>query len=100
MNNEARTVSAMIQIYCRAQHGTGKDLCGECTGLFAYARKRIERCPFGYEKPVCNQCNVHCYNRDARTSIQTVMRFAGPRMIWHHPVLAIRHLIRSRKKSA
>jgi hypothetical protein len=97
MNLETRTVSAMIQIYCRAHHGARKDLCGECAGLLAYAKQRIDRCPFGYDKPVCNQCSVHCYNRDARKTIKTVMRYAGPRMIWNHPVLALRHLVRSKK---
>jgi hypothetical protein len=100
MNNEARTVAAMIRIFCRAQHGAGKNLCGECAGLLAYALERIEQCPFGYEKPVCSQCTVHCYKPEMRERIQTVMRYAGPRMIWRHPVLAIRHLIRSRKTAA
>lgn len=98
MNLEARTVDAMIHVFCRAHHGPEKDLCADCAGLFAYADQRIEKCPFGYEKPVCNQCTVHCYRPEMRERIRTVMRYAGPRMIWHHPILAIRHLVRSKKK--
>lgn len=96
MNLEVRTVFAMIRMYCRAHHGAAKDPCGACVGLLSYARERIEKCPFGGEKPVCNQCTVHCYDTAMRERIQTVMRFSGPRMIWRHPVLAIRHLLRSR----
>ncbi len=96
MNLEARTVSAMVHIYCRAHHGAAKDLCEDCAGLFAYAGQRIEKCPFGIDKPVCNHCIVHCYQPEMRERIQTVMRFSGPRMVWRHPVLAIRHLLRSR----
>jgi hypothetical protein len=31
-----------------------------------------------------------------REQARVVMRYAGPRMMMHHPVLAIRHMIRSR----
>jgi hypothetical protein len=30
--------------------------------------------------------------------MREVMRFAGPRMMWRHPFLAIRHLLDERKK--
>jgi hypothetical protein len=33
-----------------------------------------------------------------RARIQTVMRYAGPRMLWRHPVLALRHFVRSVKR--
>jgi len=36
---------------------------------------------------------VHCYKAEMRDKIQTVMRYAGPRMMKHHPILAIFHLI-------
>jgi hypothetical protein len=99
MNLEVRTVEAMIHIYCRAHHGAAKDLCEDCAGLFAYAQQRIEKCPFGIDKPVCNKCTVHCYKPESREQIKVVMRFSGPRMLGRHPILAIRHLIRSKRYS-
>ena len=30
--------------------------------------------------------------------MREVMRFAGPRMLWRHPYLAIRHLIDEKKR--
>ncbi|MCF7818223.1 MAG: nitrous oxide-stimulated promoter family protein [Kiritimatiellales bacterium] len=96
MNLEARTVAAMIHIYCRAHHGAAQDLCADCAGLLAYAQERIFKCPFGIDKPVCSQCTVHCYQPEQRERIKVVMRYAGPRMLWRHPLLAIRHLYRSR----
>jgi antitoxin component of MazEF toxin-antitoxin module len=33
-----------------------------------------------------------------RDKIRTVMRYAGPRMIFYHPVLAIKHLLRKKPK--
>jgi hypothetical protein len=97
MNLEVRTVAAMIHMYCRTHHGAKINVCEECAELLAYAQERIARCPFGDGKPVCNKCTVHCYNPEMRARVQTVMRYAGPRMFWHHPILAIRHLYRSRK---
>jgi len=97
MNLEARTVDRMIHLYCRAHHGAARNLCEDCAGLRAYALERIEKCPFGMNKPVCNQCTVHCYKPEMRERIKTVMRYAGPHMIFHHPILAIRHLIHSRR---
>ncbi len=96
MNPEARTVAAMIRIFCRVHHGTAGDLCEDCAGLLAYAQERIADCPFGIDKPVCNKCKVHCYAPEMREQVRAVMRYAGPRMVWRHPVMAIRHLLRSR----
>ena len=97
MNLEVQTVRAMIRIYCRAHHGVVKGECDDCRALLAYAGERIEKCPFGVDKPVCNHCTVHCYKPAMRQEIQHVMRYAGPRMISRHPLLAIRHLLRSRR---
>lgn len=96
MHLEKRTIAAMIHMYCRARHGIRRGLCRECEELLAYAEERIDRCPFGIQKPVCNQCTVHCYKPAMREQARVVMRYAGPRMMMHHPVLAIRHMIRSR----
>jgi hypothetical protein len=32
-----------------------------------------------------------------REKIREVMRFSGPRMIFYHPITAIRHVIESKK---
>ena len=93
---EARTVSAMIRMYCHARHKPGRGLCAVCSELNDYALTRISRCAFGRGKPACERCPVHCFAPDKRAKIQKVMRYAGPRMPWRHPLLAIRHLLRSR----
>jgi hypothetical protein len=82
----------MIGIYCHAQHGTSDALCGECDRLLAYAIGRLERCPFAAEKPSCAHCPVHCHKPAMRRRIKDVMRYAGPRMLYRHPILAMLHL--------
>ena len=88
---EWQTVTTMIHIYCRDQHGGV--LCDECQKLARYVRLRLDRCHFGADKPTCAKCPVHCYQRDRREQIKVVMRYAGPKMLWEHPWLSICHLL-------
>jgi hypothetical protein len=88
---EWKTVTAMLHIYCRDQHGGGS--CRECPELMNYVNLRLDRCRFGDEKPTCARCPVHCYQRDRREQIKAVMRYSGPRMIWEHPWLSLWHLL-------
>ena len=94
---EKETVSLMIRLYCRKKHGS-KQLCPECAALDAYARQRSDKCPFMETKTFCSNCRIHCYKKDMREKIREVMRFSGPRMIFHHPIMAIRHVIESKKE--
>lgn len=91
-------VSQMIALYCRKKHHTRGDLCPQCAALDAYARMRSDLCPFMETKTFCSNCRVHCYRPDMRARIREVMRFCGPRMILHHPVAAIRHVVETRKE--
>ncbi len=93
LQRELKTVQAMIRLYCQPQHGTKETLCPDCEALLAYAEKRLDKCPYGERKPVCNRCAVHCYKPAMRKRVRDVMRYAGPRLFWHYPVLTIQHLL-------
>ena len=88
----------MIAIYCKKNHGTKGVLCPECTELEVYARQRSDKCPFMETKTFCSNCKVHCYQPEMREKIRAVMRFSGPRMLFVHPVMAIRHVIERKTK--
>ena len=85
----------MIALYCRRRHQSEK-LCPICDELAKYALKRLANCPYGEDKTTCVNCVVHCYKSDMRERIRDVMRFAGPRMLLRHPILAISHMIDGR----
>ena len=89
---ERRGIEKMIVMYCKAKHGADTKLCADCSALLAYARQRLAHCIFGEDKPVCAKCPVHCYRKRMRDRIIAVMRYAGPRMLYRHPVLALLHL--------
>lgn len=91
---DAKTLGAMIRIFCRGNHHQRHSLCGDCAYLLAYARERIAECPWGENKPVCSQCPVHCYEDDMRDRVIAVMRYSGPRMALRHPLLALFHRLK------
>lgn len=93
IEEEKRVVEQMIRLYCRRKEGN-RTLCDDCRQLLEYAHARLGRCRFGAAKPTCRQCAVHCYAPGMKRRIGAVMRWAGPRMLLHHPADALRHLLR------
>lgn len=89
---ELRTVLLMIDLY-EKHHPTEVEEGDRYQQLSAYATNRLERCQFGEEKPACKHCPIHCYQPARREQIRAIMRWSGPRMLLHHSILAIRHLI-------
>ena len=98
MKRERQTVALMIALYCRDRHGTKHQICEDCRQLEEYARIRLKDCPFQENKTTCGNCPIHCYKPAMREKIRTVMRYAGPRMMWHHPLQALGHMIDGRRK--
>ena len=95
---EKAMVSEMIALYCKKQHGRKCGLCPECEALDTYARLRSDKCPFMETKTFCSNCKVHCYKPEMREKIRAVMRFSGSKMLFHHPVAAVRHVIETKKE--
>lgn len=99
VNREKETALKMIAMYCHDHHDVSdSSLCENCQSLAEYAFQRIERCPYGIQKPTCAKCPIHCYRADKREAIRTVMRYSGPRMLLRHPRLAVLHLVDSLHK--
>lgn len=95
MARERRTIEAMIGLYCRGQRHQGRPvrgLCPDCESLRAYAWQRLAKCPFQEGKTTCARCPVHCYKPAMRAQVREVMRYAGPRMLYRHPILTLGHL--------
>ena len=93
IERERQTIDIMIALYCRGVHKR-KELCRECAALRDYAHRRLSLCRWGVDKPTCRKCSAHCYAPKMQQQVRRVMRYAGPRMLFTHPLAAIRHLIR------
>ncbi len=89
---EEQTVEAIITIYCKRHHGT-LSLCKECLELRDYCWEKLSYCRHGYRKPTCGRCKIHCYKPAMKKKIKEVMKYAGPRMLVYHPLLAFYHLL-------
>lgn len=95
---EKRVVSEMIALYCHKHHGGKHGLCDDCAALEEYARSRSDHCPFMETKTFCANCRVHCYKSEMREKIREVMRSSGPRMLFVHPIMAIHHVISTKRE--
>ncbi|MGA2526062.1 MAG: nitrous oxide-stimulated promoter family protein [Smithellaceae bacterium] len=94
LERECKTIREMISLSCRERHDTKKgEFCPACQELLTYARTRLDKCPYREDKPTCARCPIHCYKPAMRERIREMMRYAGPRMLRRHPVLALHHLL-------
>jgi hypothetical protein len=57
---ERLTMSKMIGIYCSAHHdSSGVVLCAACREFQNYTEVRLQKCPYGEDKPTCANCTVN-----------------------------------------
>ena len=96
LHKEKQTIEIMITMYCHDKHDSRNGLCNDCAQLMKYADARLKNCPFAEDKGPCSKCTVHCYKPEMRKKICKVMRYAGPRMLKKHPILAVKHLIKEK----
>jgi len=72
-------------------------LCEECAEHLRYAEKRRAYCPRD-PKPFCAHCETQCYTPEELGWQRTMMRFSGPRSVWHgYAIAGIRHALEGRK---
>ncbi|HNX07538.1 MAG TPA: nitrous oxide-stimulated promoter family protein [Bacteroidales bacterium] len=90
---EKKVVYLMIGMYCKKRHRQA-EMCEKCRQLTIYAYEKIDQCRYNPKKPKCSKCTTHCYQKNKRDEIRQVMRFAGPRMIYRYPLIALWHLLR------
>ncbi len=93
LGRELRTMRCMVEIYCADHHVAGGGmLCPDCEQFLDYAGRRLEKCPYGEDKPVCAKCPIHCYKPAQREQARAIMRYAGLRMALSHPWLSLIHM--------
>lgn len=85
---EIEVVSLMIHLYCQKYSDIDEQEMKD------YASLRINKCPRMAEKTFCSQCPIHCYQKEKQQQMKKIMRYSGPRMIFYHPILAIRHALK------
>ena len=92
IESEKEIIEVMIRLYCRRKLHA-EELPQPYAELLAYARRRLDACRFGEQKSACRRCPIHCYAREKREMMRRVMRWCGPRMIFYHPMITLRHYL-------
>ena len=97
LQKDERTVVAMAQLYCRGHHASEahdeRGLCPACAEAVDYAAARTRACP-NQHRGTCDTCTIQCYRPAMRSAIRTIMAYSGPRILFHHPLMALRHLVK------
>ena len=97
---ERHTMAKMVEIYCGSRHQHAVEpLCRDCREFLEYAEVRLQKCPYGLEKPTCANCPIHCYKPGHRARARMIMRYSGPRMLFRHPYLAVMHKLDGFRKA-
>ena len=93
---EKKNMRKTFGVYCNANHGTSGDkLCPKCTALLATIMTKMDRCPYGITKPICDRCEIPCFG-DAKTrEFREIMAGSQKRMLLQHPMMTVRHKLAS-----
>lgn len=112
VRHDIRVVGRMVEIYCHGNHSDRSAhpltspaqlqgvytrgvpvLCEECSDHLRYAEERRALCPKN-PKPFCANCDIHCYRSDEAEWERQMMRYSGPRSVFHGLAIdAIKHVI-------
>lgn len=91
IEKEKKIVALMISMYSQGVDKKKLEDNEECLNLLRYAELRLSKCPFKDNKKFCSHCKIHCYQKEYREKMKKVMRYAGPRMLFKHPILLFKH---------
>lgn len=96
---ELKVLAQMFNLYCKKHHQqAGDELCADCSEVYSYAEARSKACRFRENKVFCLNCSTHCYKESMRERIRVIMRYSGPRMLFHHPLVLLQHMLESSKE--
>ncbi len=94
LGREFLTMRRMVEIHCADRHWMPRGrACADCSEFLVYVQRRLEKCPYGDDKPTCAKCPIHCYKPARREMARQIMRYAGPRMPLRHPWLSLLHVL-------
>lgn len=84
----------MIETYCRGNKHTSKDdpVCDKCQQVMDYSQFRTSKCPYIKKTLFCVNCPTPCYKPDMKEEMRKVMKYAGPRFLFKHPIYFIHHV--------
>lgn len=93
---EKADIRKRFGIYCHSHHGTSGDkLCPKCTALLATVMTKMNRCPYGITKPICDRCERPCFGAKQTQEFLKIMDSTSKRMFLRHPMMSVKHKLAS-----
>jgi len=93
---EKENIKKTFMTYCHKHHNTGGDkLCPKCTALLATVMTKMNRCPYGITKPICDRCDRQCFGAKQNEEFNKIMSTSQRSMFFRHPVMTIKHKLAS-----
>lgn len=91
---ERENIKKSFAVYCNAHHSTadGK-LCPRCNALLLVVMTKMNRCPYGITKPVCDRCDRQCFGEANNKAFMEIMEGSRRGMLVRHPIMTVRHKI-------
>lgn len=89
---EKENIRKTFGVYCNANHGTTDNkLCPKCTALLTTVMLKIQRCPYGIAKPICDGCETPCFGEVPTNEFRNIMKAGQKKMLLSHPLMAVKH---------
>ncbi len=93
---EKENIRKTFGVYCNANHGTTDNkLCPKCTALLTTTMLKIQRCPYGIGKPICDACETPCFGEVPTKEFRNIMKAGQKKMLLSHPLMAVKHKLAS-----
>ena len=93
---EKANIKKTFAVYCHKEHGTaGEKLCPKCTALLATVLMKMNRCPYGITKPICDRCESPCFSKSQNIEFRKIMTANQKSMLLRHPIMTIKHKLAS-----
>lgn len=94
---EKTNIKKTFGIYCSKHHGSSGKLCPKCTALLATVMTKMNRCPYGITKPICDRCDraAICFGAKQAQEFLNIMNSTQKRMFLRHPIMAVKHKLAS-----
>ena len=91
---EKANIRKTFGVYCHKHHNTeGDKLCPKCTALLATVMTKMNRCPYGITKPICDRCDRICFGTKQSREFLNIMNSTN--MFLRHPIMAFKHKLAS-----
>lgn len=93
---EKANIKKTFAVYCHSNHNTPNDkLCPKCTALLATVMTKMNRCPYGITKPICDRCEIPCFGTSQTREFRKIMSSTQKRMLLKHPIMTVKHKLAS-----